>query len=196
MWESYSNGKDANGVNLDTAGDPSFNQRVLMFLQGEAVPAGSAIPNGYPAAYVNPTGNNDGVVGLGGIDANLFNDGRNDQSITYIFTPVWPNDPDDEDDNDEPSLEDLKYPNRYGMGADGKGGEVAKTISNIIATRSPRVVVVPYMPLNTGDEVQRNQLSKNRLGYALFQYDPNSDGNGQKAWRLFLEGRIDYRKLQ
>jgi len=29
----------------------------------------------------------------------------------------------------------------------------------------------------------------------LFQYDPNSDGKGKKAWRLFIEGRVMYKDI-
>ncbi|RYC59656.1 hypothetical protein CHU98_g6558 [Xylaria longipes] len=169
LWESYSNGKDSEGNNLDTPGDPAFGQRVLMFLKGDQV--SNPAPNGYKD-YIAPRGP--------GIDTNLYNNKRTDQTTVFIFTPCKP-------EYDTPSEGCLKYPNRY-----GRNGEVVKTIGEIFGVRRPKVALVPYVPLNTNDPRQSAELGTNNRGAALFQYDPNSDGNGKKAWRLFLEKRFDY----
>ena len=161
LWESYSNGKDADGKNLVGPNDAAFNQRVRMFLKGQAVT--NPLPNGYKD-YIAPTGD--------GIDANLFNNGRSDQTTIYIYTPY---------DRSKPG-QVLKYDARY-----GPNGEVKDTIGEILGNNRPKIVMLPYTPLDTGDPVEREQLGTNSRGCVLFQYDPNSDGNGKRAWRLFAE---------
>jgi hypothetical protein len=175
LWESYSNGKDADGSNLVAAGDPAFNQRVLMFLQGQAV--ANPLPNGY-TAYIAPTGP--------GINANLFNIKATDQTTVFIFTPVKAGTAKADMNN----ANSLKYKDRYGA-----DGEVRNTIGAIFGDSRPRVTIVPYMPLNTNDPAQAAQFGTDARGNVLFQYDPNSDGNGQKAWRLFMEGRVFYKNI-
>ena len=179
MWESFSNGKDANGDNLVGGGDPAFNQRVLMFLRGQAV--SNPAPNGYPKPYVAPSGP--------GIDASLFGLQRTDQSQVFVFTPVrYGVGPSSMSD-----LRNLKYAERYGMGADGRSSsEVRDTILDIFAGGRPRYNVIPYIPLDTSVPAESVQLGTDSRGVVLFQYDPNHDGSGTKAWRLFIEGRIIY----
>jgi hypothetical protein len=174
LWESFSNGKDAAGDNLVAAGDPAFNQRVLMFLQGQTVT--NPLPNGYKD-YIAPTGP--------GINVNLFNQAT-DQTAVFIFTPVWPKTAKAAMNN----ANSLKYKDRYGA-----NGEVKNTIAGIFGNGRPRITMVPYLPLDTSDPVQGAQLGSDARGVALFQYDPNSDGKGKKAWRLFMEDRIFYKNL-
>ncbi|KFZ02498.1 hypothetical protein V500_00164 [Pseudogymnoascus sp. VKM F-4518 (FW-2643)] len=177
LWESYSNGKiyftDEAGerrfYNPDTLEDPAFDQRVLKFLKGETVD--NPVPNGWND-YVAPTGP--------GIDVNLFNNGRTDQTSVYVFTPC-------KYGERKPSKACIKFPNRY-----GEYGEVHKTIAGIFDVRNPRWALVPYVPLNTEDPEESELLGTNNRGAVLFQYDPNSDGKGKKAWRLFLEKRFQY----
>ncbi|KAJ3559040.1 hypothetical protein NPX13_g9596 [Xylaria arbuscula] len=172
LWESYSNGRDAEGDNPDTPDDKAFSQRVLSFLKGE--PVEEPVGNGYKD-YIAPAGP--------GIDADLFNRKSTDQTSIYIFTPC----------NDESTTANgckLKYPNRYGM-----NGEVRDTIASIFGVRRPRIVLVPYIRLNTLNPNEDAELGTNSRGAVLFQYDPNSDGDGQKAWRLFLEKRFQYQKV-
>lgn len=172
LWESYSNGKDGNGENPDTPDDPAFNERVLMFLKGQEVTDPS--PNGYKD-YVAPTGP--------GIDPNLYNIKATDQTRVYIFTPCKLG-------ITTPAESCIKYKNRY-----GRNGELVKTIADIFGVRRPTVIVVPYVPLNLNDPREDAMLGTNNRGAVLFQYDPDSDGNGKKAWRLFLEKRFDYLEL-
>jgi hypothetical protein len=173
FWESYSNGKDPEGNNNDNPNDPAFNQRVLMFMQGLPVAPGTAVNNGRDP-YVAPAANS-------GINPTLFNIPRSDRTNVYIFTPVWYNTP--------TTLANLKYPNRYGY-----GGEVLTTITDILGI-TPQAEVIPYQPLNSLDPAQLailNAMSTSR-GFALFQFDPNSDGKGLRAWRMFLENRLTSR---
>lgn len=141
-----------------------------MFLRGETVT--NPLPNGYKP-YIQPTGP--------GINGDLFNRRREDQTAVYIFTPVWPEGPKD--------VSNLKYQERYGL-----NGEVKRTIADIFGSQ-PKVTIVPYKPLNTADATQAQQLGTDARGTVLFQYDPNSDGNGQRAWRLFIEARVDYKNI-
>lgn len=146
-----------------------------MFLAGQPVTDPS--PNGYKD-YVAPSGP--------GIDVNMFNNKATDQTNVFIFTPTKAG----TSRADMTNLQNLKYYNRY-----GPGGEVVKTIAGIFGVRSPRVTLVPYRPLDTSTPAQSEQLGTDSNGVALFQYDPDSDGNGKRAWRLFLEARVYYQDL-
>ncbi|KAL5345277.1 hypothetical protein ACLOAV_009647 [Pseudogymnoascus australis] len=174
LWESYSNGKDENGEHLTNAGDPAFNQRVLMFLRGQTVT--NPLPNGY-ADYIAPSGPR--------IDATLFNNGRSDQTEVFIFTPVKQGIAATEINNPDT----LKFEERYGV-----KGEVSKAIADILGRR-PTVTKVPYIRLDTNNAAEAAQLGTNARGTVLFQYDPNSNGSGKKAWRLFVEDRFNYKSI-
>lgn len=134
-------------------------------------------PNGYKD-YIAPNGP--------GIDFNMFNNKATDQTNVFIFTPTKYGTA----KADMSNLQNLRYYNRY-----GPGGEVVKTIADIFQVRKPRVTVVPYRALDTNNAAQSDQLGTDSNGVALFQYDPNSDGNGKRAWRLFLEARVFYQDL-
>lgn len=106
------------------AGDPAFNQRVLMFLRNQLLDS-EPIPN-YGNDYINPTGS--------GIPVTLFNRDT-DQTTVYIFTPVkYTTDPQSskemEDDNN------LEYQARFGA-----AGEVKATIDDLLAPHQPRTVI-------------------------------------------------------
>jgi len=58
----------------------------------------------------------------------------------------------------------LKYKERY-----GDEGEVRDLIADIFGDGGPRITVVPYIPLNTRDQVQAAQLGTDARGVALFQ---------------------------
>ena len=166
MWESFSNSKELNDegelVNRVAAGDESFNQRVRMFIQGQ--PVANPLPNGY-TDYIAPRGP--------GINANLFNNRPTDQTQLLIFTPI---------DTDTGGLE---YEARY-----GPTGEVKDTIAAIPGNSRTKAIMVPYTRLDTRNAAQATHLGTDARGFALFKYDPNSDGRGKKAWRLFMEDRI------
>ena len=51
------------------------------------------------------------------------------------------------------------------------------------------VVQEPYLykPLSEDLPSEAAQITNNAKGFALFQYDPDSDGRGLKGWRLFYE---------
>jgi len=48
---------------------------------------------------------------------------------------------------------------------------------------------MPYQALNYNVPSDRAQVGKGARGHHLFQYDPDSDGKGQRAWRYFAEDR-------
>ncbi|KAF2962857.1 hypothetical protein GQX73_g10709 [Xylaria multiplex] len=146
LWQSYSNGKYGEIEDVDTRGDPAFNQRVLMFLKGERVT--NPVSNGY-RGYVAPTGP--------GINANLYNRRPTDRTTVYIFTPCKP-------------------------------GVMVVGIDSTVLVR-------PYVPVNVSNPIEEAELGTNNRGAVLFQYDPNSDGKGKKAWRLFQEKEFDYREV-
>lgn len=146
-----------------------------MFLRGQSVT--NPLPNGYKD-YIAPTGP--------GINADLFNNKATDQTTVFIFTPVKAGTAKADINN----ANSLKYKERYGA-----DGEVRNTIAAIFGDSRPRVTIVPYMPLNTDDPVQAAQFGTDARGNVLFQYDPDSDGKGKKAWRLFIEARIFYKNI-
>ncbi len=133
------------------------------------------LPNGY-ADYVAPTGP--------GIDVNLFNQDT-DQTEVFIFTPVKK----ETDKGNMNNPDSLKYKERYGT----PDSEVRNTIADMFGDKRPRMTTVPYMPLNTRNQAEAARLGTDARGVVLFQYDPNSDGKGKKAWRLFIEDRIIYK---
>ena len=51
----------------------------------------------------------------------------------------------------------------------------------------PEVNIIPYQALNYNLPSDYAQAGKNARGFHLFQYDPDSDGKGQRAWRYFAE---------
>ena len=109
----------------------------------------------------------------------LFNNAESDETRLYIFTPVQY--------RTEISLDNLRFPNHY-----GPEGEVVRTVNTLLGT-NPMVEIVPYDRVNFREE--ENLLDTTSRGHVVFQYDPNSDGNGKRAWRLFLENRFDYKEL-
>lgn len=154
---------------------PSTSASVLMFLRGQKVD--NPVSNGYKD-YIAPDGR--------GIDASLLNDKTSDQTGVYIFTPVTA----DTTKADMNNLNNLKYVARYRA-----RGEVRDTIADILGDSRPRLTIVPYMLLNTNLDSDAEQMGTNARGTVLFQYDPDSDGKGTKAWRLFMENRFIYKKL-
>ena len=177
MWESYSNGKDEQGNNLVGRGDPAFGQRVLSFLKGEGV--NNPLPNGYPAPFVQPN--------TPRIDATLYSNERSDQTQVFVFTPVKYGVGPQSMGNPN----NLKYYERY-----GPSSEVKDTIQGIFNGARPRYQVIPYIPLNTLDPGDRAEQGTNARGTVLFQFDNNHDGNGQFAWRLFMETRVIYQVIE
>ncbi len=62
--------------------------------------------------------------------------------------------------------------------------EIAKRFSDHLGYQL-RIVSVPYAPRESDDP---NLLVSD--GKALFQFDPNSDGNGNPAFRILIERRL------
>lgn len=75
------------------------------------------------------------------------------------------------------SENDLKYPTKI------------RQLKALLTTLVPGVQIVTkgYQRLNYNVDAERLQENQNERGIALFQYDPNSDGNGQRAYRLFYQ---------
>jgi hypothetical protein len=65
------------------------------------------------------------------------------------------------------------------------------TIIDVIGGNNlPEVRTYVYDPLNHNDPNQVALGQTTRRGVCLFQYDPDSDGQGTRAWRLFYEHRM------
>lgn len=177
FWESYSNGKyqagvDENGVpimkNYVEPGDPRFKQRVIDFFTG--TPVDNAIPNGY-RPYIPPTAPS--------IDRTLFNM-EGDQTKIYILTPTLLG----TNEEEKNQATKLKYNSRYAA----RNSDFQVALSDYLgAYKAPRIVVRGYIPLNTNDNTENEMLGTTLRGMSLFQYDPNSDGKGTKAWRILFE---------
>ncbi|GAB7353822.1 hypothetical protein MBLNU459_g4196t1 [Dothideomycetes sp. NU459] len=52
------------------------------------------------------------------------------------------------------------------------------------------ITITPYLYDRINTEVEEQDTDQR--GLALFQYDPNADGNGQRQWRLFYENIYFY----
>lgn len=59
-----------------------------------------------------------------------------------------------------------------------------------------RVETYTYATLDyngeTGEGADADTVGTDQRGFALFQYDPNADGQGNAAWRLFYEAWMAY----
>jgi hypothetical protein len=144
------------------ASDPIFVDRVIKHLRGQ--PVNNPAPSSY-RAYIPPIGP--------GIDASLFN-ADSDETYLYIMTPIARN------IKDEKSKL-LEYPIRARAIATAVKRHIGKT---------PETVESPYLRLNYNLPEEEALENRSRRGMALFQYDPNSDGNGKRAYRLFLEEKF------
>jgi hypothetical protein len=193
FWETYSNG-DPNVDSPPTAGD--FVDRVLKFIRGTkvTVPAPrydaslSCIPIIHhlyteltyeysKKAYITPDGPSP--------DPNLFN-GPNDETKLFISTPIKDlKDP----VSQAPHLtdRDIKYPLRV---------SAIQTEFRRLLGKTPETFRVWYIRLNYNIPEEKALENKSNRGMHLFQYDPNSDNKGTRAWRLFNELRYYVKALK
>ncbi len=77
----------------------------------------------------------------------------------------------------DPNLSLLEYPNKI------------KAIRQTLADLIPgiNVVIYGYPGWDEGVPEEDAQRETNERGFALFQYDPDSDGNGNAGYRLYYE---------
>lgn len=143
----------------DTLDDPAFDDRVLKFLKGVEVTNPAMNER---SGYFQPVGP--------GITADYY-ENRLDNTIAYSFTPI----PDDE----TAGSQNLLYENRVTK-------LIVPTLTGILNVRKPKVIVVPYERVSFDEE---DELDTTQRGKVLFQFDPNSDNKGRRAWRLFMENR-------
>lgn len=129
-----------------------------------------AAPSNY-APYITPEGPF--------IDGSLFNDRQSDRTHLFIMTPAA---------EDEPAgSEDYEY--------GGRKNEIVDAVRAVLGDGvEPRVTVYGYQPLDYPED-EHGVIIDGARGIALFQYDPDADGNGRSAWRVFLEDRW-YSSLQ
>ncbi|KAM5448709.1 hypothetical protein MaudCBS49596_005215 [Microsporum audouinii] len=142
----------------DTTRNAAFTGRVLRALTGEEVT--NPASNSW-RSYIPPSGPP--------IDPNLFNRDT-DETEFYIMTPfieIW-----------KRRLINPRTPKRL--------AEIRKAIERHIGV-APKDVTYKYIALNYSDLADLALVNISNRGMALFQYDPDSDGNGQRAWRLFYE---------
>lgn len=112
------------------------------------------------SGYIQPVG--------GGITADLYSDSR-DYTQVYIFTPVK--------DGEISGSKNLLYNNRVTQ-------LIVPTLMDILSIR-PKIIATSYA--RVPDEYDY-LLDTSERGKVLFQYDPNSDNKGKRAWRLWMEG--------
>ncbi len=165
FWETYSHAtrkSDGEWDNLDTPKDaPAFVDRVLKFIRGDPVP----IPADSKKPYIAPTGPSP--------TASLYDNIDEDETKLFIFTPIG-------DNQRLRASARLKYPQRV--------DEIEKAFVARIGV-SPAVYRVGYKRLDYTKPDEAALENQSNRGMTLFQYDPDSDGKGRRAWRLFLENR-------
>jgi hypothetical protein len=162
FWESYSHrGVNDQEPKDEPATDPLFVERILNVIRG--IPVERPTP-GYKT-YIPPTGP--------APDPDLFNRDT-DETMLFISTPIA------EGASITARRPKLKYVNRV--------GEMEKAFSNKIG-KTPETIRVPYQRLDYNDDNDVRLINNMNRGMHLFQYDPNSDNNGRRSWRLFNEAR-------
>ena len=72
----------------------------------------------------------------------------------------------------------LRYPRKIRL--------LREAIKNTVG-QGIHIELYAYPALNWNNQKERDIVDQTERGIALFQYDPNSDKNGQKAYRLFYE---------
>lgn len=160
FWEVYSHGGDSSP--LDSTRNTAFRQRVLDAMAGKPVRSPATVMgNRGVKPYVAPVGD--------AIDPDLFNRDDDDTRL-YISVPT------------PKGSRDVRKQRRP-----KRNSELKSMVEEIVGKAFPSESIVPYVALNTDDPREREMMNKSHRGLYLFQYDPDSDGNGQKAWRLFLE---------
>ncbi|KAF2117936.1 hypothetical protein BDV96DRAFT_644273 [Lophiotrema nucula] len=169
FWETYSmrireDKKDCTKENSDEPVDhPVVVERILEFIRGNAVP--NPAPN-FLKPYLTPEGPF--------IQVDLFNRQDTDETKLFISTPTALGVP----------ITRSRFQYRYPLRIKKMAEAVAERIG-----LTPEVDLIPYQALDYSDPQQFSQAGTNARGHHLFQFDPDSDGNGQRAWRLFAEHR-------
>jgi hypothetical protein len=170
FWEIYSHGRrGTDGLSTSTnARDThyqAFRQRVIDAFRGQPVTA--PVTNGKP--YVPPFGD--------AIDPSLFNQ-EGDGTRIIVMTPNF--------------LGSRPGTARYGQQRYSARNQIMinDIIDHIGGENQPRVDVFIYSALNYRNAQQYAMRHNTRRGMCVFQYDPDSDGNGQRAWRLFYEDQM------
>jgi len=172
FWETYSNRVRSDPINGDENSDkppdhPVFVERILMFIRGEEV---TNPTSNFNKPYIRPK--------TPYINPDLFN-ADNDETKLFISTPI-------------PMGEQLsrrsplRYPRRV--------RKIAEAFAQRIG-RTPEVNVIPYQALNYDVPEDKRLVGKTARGFHLFQYDPKSDGNNQRAWRYFAEAVYKVKNL-
>lgn len=170
FWQTYSNGPHQFNGEHDSRNNAVFHQRVLDHISGDKV--------NNPAAPLPPTENQNFwnipnnqpsypyVEPVGPkLDKGLY---PRDTTRCFIMTPLDPFEP--------PKRNVLMYPNRM--------KETIKRISDVLGYK-PTIYGIPYTPRKATDPNHVDYMGK-----ALFQYDPNSNKRGTKAYRIFFEKRF------
>lgn len=64
--------------------------------------------------------------------------------------------------------------------------EILPTLQKVLGFRK-KPIVYGYVRLWTQKPAEEIELETTHRGNVLFQYDPDSDGQGTRRWRLFIE---------
>jgi len=125
-----------------------------------------------PKVYIPPSGP--------GIDPARFGSSRGQRTLLFMMVPTVRGATSNQDA--------LRYPQRV--------GSMRNAINNLL-NRAPGYTEHKYVALNPdnvpGDE---EKMWTSLRGTVLFQYDPNSNGNGKRAWRLWMEDRFTSAELR
>jgi hypothetical protein len=163
-WERYSNGNPEKDT---PATEGFFLDRVIKHITG--VPVTVPAPYRYQGKdaknkpYLDPQG--------GAPTIDLFNR-DDDETKLFISTPIADG-------------QSIKNPNAKLLYA--ARVDAIKTAFRRRIGKRPEVTVRRYDRLNYRIEAEKALENKSHRGMHLFQYDPNSDGQNLRAWRLFSE---------
>lgn len=138
-------------------------------------PTPSPIYDNEPHRRENPTGSNPEKIYIPpqgpGINDQFFTTDRSERTQLFMMIPTV---------KATPRTGRLRYPNHVKAMHDTIDAHIGKKLA---------FTEVKYSALDP-DGPDGNLMWEDLRGTALFQYDPDSDGNGKRAWRMWLEERF------
>jgi hypothetical protein len=151
------------------------------FIKGREVtnPAASPITQNEPWRLDDPEKKNDFKVYIQltgpGVDPDVFESESGQRVALHIMAPTSR----DATSNDFP----LRYPKHV--------ASIIDAFKIQLGGKRPAIYTSEYVTLDPDNvPADERKMYETTRGTALFQYDPDSDGRGKRAWRLWFEYRF------
>jgi hypothetical protein len=143
------------------------------------IPAASPIMQNEPWRLDDPEKKNDFNVHIQptgpSVDPDVFKSERGQRVALHIMAPTSR----DAASNDLP----LRYPKHV--------ASITDAFKTQLGGKKPAIYTYKYVTLDPDNvPADEKKMYETTRGTALFQYDPDSDGRGKRAWRLWFEDRF------